>query len=108
MTVALDWCNRCFTKVGGEQDQAAVVEALAQPAESFELGSASYSRWRGGPTTLGPVARMLLTLLIVGFVVAVAAMFQEAIFTPQAVLALATVLAGSVGALAFIWRRGQV
>ena len=107
MTVALDWCNRCFTKVGGEQEQATVVETLP-PADTFEIGSASYSRWRAGPTTLGPVARVLLTLLIVGFVVAVAAMFQEAIFTPQAVLALATVVAGSVGALAFIWRRGQV
>ena len=107
MTVALDWCNRCFTKVGGELEQATVVETLP-PADAYELTTASYSRWRGGPTTLGPVTRVLLTLLILGFVFAVVAMFQEAIFTPQAILALATVLAGSVGALAFIWRRGQV
>ena len=57
------WCALCFAPVVAE----AVAEAVAPfgrpvPAAPAPRAPARYSRWHGGPTTLGPRWRVLLTV----------------------------------------------
>jgi hypothetical protein len=80
----LEWCNQCYSASSAVQTPAAsaVVDAPADPQRPLWVRSnigqpdvkiaPEFSRWRGGPTSFGPVGRILLTLgvivmLIVGY-----------------------------------------
>ena len=49
------WCGQCFAPAGPRPHAVPQPPAGARPA---------YSRWASGPTSFGPVGRVLLTLLV--------------------------------------------
>jgi hypothetical protein len=67
------WCGQCFAAVGeppgssAADDPAAVPPPLSarMPAPREPAHVATYSRWRGGPTSFGPAGRIVLSVLAV-------------------------------------------
>ena len=59
MRPGVTWCGQCFAPVQGEPPAV----PAAPPAPPTQL----YSRWQGGPTSFGPVGRIVLTLLLLAF-----------------------------------------
>jgi hypothetical protein len=73
----LDWCGRCLTPRGPDplgQDPARqrvpLQDAMRHRKVGNELAPTEFSRWKGGPTSFGPMGRTLLTIgLLVGLVI---------------------------------------
>ena len=68
------WCGQCFTSLAPTAEHASegVAGALAarRPAPREEAHTPTYSRFRGSPTSFGPVGRAILSLLtVMGLVV---------------------------------------
>ena len=55
----MTWCGQCFAPT----EAPAPGVPAPPPAAPVQL----YSRWQGGPTSFGPVGRVLLTLLLLAF-----------------------------------------
>jgi hypothetical protein len=71
----LEWCNQCYSALRADPTPVATAEVesvrsnIGLPDVKIEP---EFSRWRGGPTSFGPLGRILLTLgvlvmLIVGY-----------------------------------------
>lgn len=62
------WCGQCHGALGG----AVAAPTRFVPVANSPAAPAVYSRWRGGPTSLGPVGRISWTvgvLLVAAFAV---------------------------------------
>lgn len=57
------WCGQCFAAVGGAAPPPVVPGRPVPAREELQLTQV-YSRWQGGPTSFGPVGRVVLTLLV--------------------------------------------
>lgn len=65
----LSWCNQCYASLEGAPAEAppagAVPLAMRLRVRPPSLEAPpEFSRWRGGPTSFGPVGRVLLTLAV--------------------------------------------
>jgi hypothetical protein len=68
-----EWCGQCFAPVApATASEATVRGALMGSVASGTIKPAEpdpipvYPRWRGGPTSFGPVTKMILTVLVAG------------------------------------------
>lgn len=63
----LTWCNQCYASLERAPTEApaagAVPLSLRVRPPSVETPP-EFSRWRGGPTSFGPVGRVLLTMTV--------------------------------------------
>jgi hypothetical protein len=75
----LAWCNQCYTSLAraaapaasSSHDERPLWLRSNAPVARIEQGT-EFSRWRKGPTSFGPIGRLLLTLgvlvlLVVGY-----------------------------------------
>ncbi len=74
MSADAAWCGQCFTSRARSEEHAndGVAGALAarRPPPREEAHTPTYSRFRGSPTSFGPVGRTILSLLtMVGLVI---------------------------------------
>ena len=70
----LGWCGRCFTPRPTPSQPVAerttLQNAMRDRAAGTAVVHAEFSRWRGGPTSYGPLGRTLLTLaVLIGLVI---------------------------------------
>lgn len=68
------WCGQCFVAIPAEEagDRRSVSGAggLRRPVAPEPAHEAVYSRWRGSPTSFGPLGRSLLSVLtLIGLVI---------------------------------------
>src|SRR5438874_13265160 len=91
LPAAVPWCGQCLVPV----DEPATTPACRAPRSRGILESRAqtpqYSRWQAGPTTFGPVGRVLATILILSFGPWTGVSFFTLLWTPVWVI-LATVL----------------
>ncbi len=110
----LAWCGQCLRALPRESTSpAAVARRLPQP----ERHEAIYSRWKGGPTSFGPVGRILMTLGVVAGLAIGEPMFRGLVlssvgFDIPASGALGLYLAAAIPAGIFlltrVWKRARV
>ena len=74
MSADAAWCGQCFTSLARAEEHApeGVTGSLAarRPPPRQDAHTPTYSRFRGSPTSFGPVGRAILSLLtVVGLVI---------------------------------------
>jgi len=67
VTADATWCGQCFATIDRSAPRA---PGLRGPMPKQEFHQATYSRWRGGETSFGPVGRIAMTVgVLLGLVI---------------------------------------
>jgi hypothetical protein len=59
VTADATWCGQCFTSI---DRSPAALAGIRGPRPAQRLHEATYSRWRGGATSFGPLGRIVMTI----------------------------------------------
>jgi hypothetical protein len=114
ITAEATWCGQCFAPV----DRSTTGRPGARrPLPKQEFHQATYSRWRGGETSFGPVGRIVMTIgVLLGLVIGYP-MTRGLIFATVGMdvpgtgfMLMYAGLAGAAGVwlLGRVWRRTRV
>jgi hypothetical protein len=117
LSPGLSWCPRCYAPVAGSEQGATPLWVRTQMRDREPPAKAVYSRWRAGPTSLGLLGRVLLSICVlvgsvVGYPLARGGILAAAGFDIpgkgfQVMYAVVAAII-SLFLLARIWRRARV
>ena len=110
LAAGAEWCGQCLTPVkppGKEPEMSTYLRTqIAPKAPTIE---ASYSRWKAGPDSFGPVGRVLLTLCVaVLLVIGFGAVYGNAFVGTGIPMWAAIAMYSTVGVPAALWMLGRV
>lgn len=91
LTPGDEWCTLCFTPVvrqsaiivGDEPQRKFEDPRLGKapvPGETVYYNPPEFSRWRGGPSSLGPAAKIIMSMLLILIAVAAFTLVHGAIY----------------------------
>ena len=116
LAAGAEWCGQCLAPVGAGAQQPEMSTYLrTQIAEKAPPVEMTYSRWKAGPDSFGPIGRALLTLgvavlFVLGFGVVYGNAFVGTGIPMWAAIAMYSVVGVPAAAwmLRRVWKRTRI